>query len=78
MNKRKSLAHIRTLIKARGQEKPSRQGNKEPILNTKGALVDIQALVSVALGSSDPDVMRRDLELILTITEEALKSPDSN
>ena len=44
-----------------------------PIGHPKGALVDIQTLVRVALGSSDPVVMRRDLELILTITEEALK-----
>lgn len=73
MSKRKTLAHIRTLIKARGREKPSRQGKKELSLDPKAALIDIQALVRVALGSSDPVVMRRDLELILTITEEALK-----
>ena len=43
-----------------------------PTGGPKGALVDIQTLVRVALGSSDPVVMRRDLELILTLTEEAL------
>jgi hypothetical protein len=74
MSKRKTLAHIRTLIKARGREKPSRQGKKEPSLDPKAALFDIQALARVALGSSDPDVVRRNLELIVTITEEALKA----
>ena len=34
------------------------------------------ALVRAALESADPVVMRRDLELILTITEEALKRQD--
>ena len=40
------------------------------------ALVDIRMLARVALESNDPIVMRRDLELILTITEEALQPPD--
>jgi DNA-binding XRE family transcriptional regulator len=44
-----------------------------PTGDPKGALADIQTLVRVALRSSDPVVVRRDLELILTITEEALK-----
>jgi hypothetical protein len=50
----------------------------KPNLTFKGALVDIQALARVALESADPAVMRRDLELILTITEEALQSPDTS
>jgi hypothetical protein len=37
------------------------------------ALADIQALACVALESADPAVMRRDLEMILTTTEEALQ-----
>jgi hypothetical protein len=74
-SKRKNLAHIRTLFRARGREIPPRQEEDEQklLVDPKGALVDIQALVRVALGSSDPDVMRSDLELILTITEEALQ-----
>jgi hypothetical protein len=52
----------------------SRQGKKELSLDPKAALIDIRALVRVAPRSSDPDVMRRDLELILTMTEEALKA----
>jgi hypothetical protein len=39
-------------------------------------LADIQALTRVALESADPAVMRRDLEMILMITEEALQPPD--
>jgi hypothetical protein len=74
MNKRNNLTHIRTLIKARGREMPSLRGQKVLSVDPEGALADIQALVRVALGSTDPDVMRRDLELILTITEEALKA----
>ena len=38
----------------------------------KGALADVQTLARVALESNDPIVMRRDLELILTIVETAL------
>ena len=40
------------------------------------ALVDIRTLARVALESNDPVVMRRDLEMILTITEEALQPQD--
>jgi hypothetical protein len=45
----------------------------KPHLDPTKALADIQMLVRAALQSADPDVMRRDLELILTITEEALQ-----
>jgi len=37
------------------------------------ASADIDALVRAALESADPVVMRHDLEMILTITEEALQ-----
>ena len=40
------------------------------------ALADIRPLARVALESNDPVVMRRDLEMILTITEEALQPQD--
>jgi DNA-binding XRE family transcriptional regulator len=50
------------------------RSREPPTRGFKGALVDIQTLVRVALGISDPVVMRRDLELVLTITEEALKA----
>ena len=40
------------------------------------ALVDIQTLARVALQSCDVAVMQRDLEMILTITEEALQPQD--
>jgi hypothetical protein len=53
-------------------------GDTEHLLDPREALIDIQTLVRVALESADPDVMRRDLELILTITEEALQSPELN
>jgi hypothetical protein len=46
--------------------------DNQQTLDSRMALVDIQALVRVALESADLIVMRRDLELILTITEEAL------
>jgi hypothetical protein len=46
--------------------------DNQQTLDPRMALVDIQALVRVALESADLIVMRRDLELILTITEEAL------
>ena len=49
----------------------------KPNQNFRGALVDIQALVRVALESADPVVMRHDLELILTITEEELQTRDA-
>jgi len=51
--------------------------DNQQALDPAKALADIQALVRVALESADPVVMRRDLELILTITEEALQPPDS-
>jgi hypothetical protein len=38
----------------------------------EGALVDIRTLASIALKSGDQTRMKRDLEMILTITEEAL------
>ena len=47
----------------------------KPTPDPKGALADIRVLARVALESNDPIVMRRDLEMILTITEEALKPP---
>jgi hypothetical protein len=57
---------------------PSLRGQKVLSVDSEGALADIQALVRVALGNTDPDVMRFDLEFILTITEEALqpRSPE--
>ena len=36
------------------------------------ALVDIRTLARVALESADPTVMKRDLEMILTIAEMVL------
>ncbi|MDR6305836.1 hypothetical protein GGQ85_003561 [Nitrobacter vulgaris] len=48
----------------------------EQTLDPTKALADIQALTRVALESADPAVMRRDLEMILMITEEALQPPD--
>lgn len=48
----------------------------KPTTDPKGALADIQALARVALESDDPVVMRRDLEMIVTITEEALQPKD--
>jgi hypothetical protein len=53
MNKRKDLSHIRTLIKARGQEVPSRQGDKEPSLDPKKALLHIRTLARAAQDSDD-------------------------
>ena len=44
--------------------------DNQQTLDPMKVLADIQALVRVALESADPDVMQRDLELILTITEE--------
>ena len=44
-------------------------------IDPEKALVDIQMLVRAALQCADPVVMRHDLELILTITEEALQTP---
>jgi hypothetical protein len=71
MNKRKNLSHIRTLIKARGQEVPSRQGNKEPSLDPREALVDIRTLARVAIESEDTPVMK-------TIVDKALPSAPEN
>ena len=45
---------------------------REPTLEE--ALVDIRTLARVALESGDPTVMRRDLEMILTIAEMVLRS----
>ena len=50
--------------------------DNQQTLDPLKVLADIQVLVRVALESADPDVIRRDLELILTITEEALQPPD--
>ena len=75
MNKRKDLSHIRTLLKARGQEVPSR---KEPSLDSREALVDIRTLARVALESEDTAVVKRDLEMILTIVDKALPSAPEN
>ena len=47
--------------------------DNQQTLDPMKVLADTQALVRVALESADPVVMRRDLELILTITEEALQ-----
>lgn len=47
-----------------------------PTTDPEEALADIGALARAALESNDPIVMRRDLEMILTITEEALKPQD--
>jgi hypothetical protein len=71
MSKRKNLSHIRTLIKARGQEVPSRQGNKEPSLDPREALVDIRTLARVAIESEDTPVMK-------TIVDKALPSAPEN
>ena len=78
MNKRKDLSHIRTLLKAHGQEVPSRQGDKEPSLDPREALVDIRTLARVALESEDTAVMKRNLEMILTIVDMALPSGPGN
>ena len=78
MNDRNALSHIRTLIKARGQEVPSRQGDKEPSLDPREALADIRTLARVALESEDTAVMKRDLEMILTIVDKALPSEPEN
>jgi hypothetical protein len=78
MNKRMNLSHIRTLIKARGQEVPSRQRDKEPSLDPREALVDIRTLARVAIESEDTAVMKRDLEMILTIVGKALPSGPEN
>ena len=78
MNKRKDLFHIRTLLKARGQEVPSRQGDKEPSLDSREALVDIRTLARVALESEDTAVVKRDLEMILTIVDKALPRESEN
>lgn len=51
--------------------------DNQQALDPAKALADIQALVRVALESADPAVMRHDLELILTITEEALQTTPS-
>ena len=48
----------------------------KPTKDPKETLADIQALARVALESNDPVVMRRDLEMILTIAEEALQPQD--
>jgi hypothetical protein len=50
--------------------------DNQQALDPAKVLADIQALVRVALESADPAVMRRDLELILTITEETLQPRD--
>ena len=48
----------------------------KPTTDPKETLAAILALARVALESNDPVVMRRDLEMILTITEEALQPQD--
>lgn len=50
--------------------------DNQQALDPEKALVDIQMLVRAALQSADPYVMGRDLEMTLTITEEALQPPD--
>ncbi len=78
MNKRKDLSHVRTLIRARRQEVPFRQGDKELSLDPREALADIRTLARVALESEDTAVMTRDLEMILTIVDKALRSGPEN
>ncbi len=48
MSKRKSLAHIRSLIQARGREMPSRQKDNEPPLDSVEALQHIKTLARAA------------------------------
>ena len=74
----KHLSHIRTLIKARRQEVPFRHGDKELSLDPREALADIRTLARVALESEDTAVMKRDLEMILTIVDKALPRESEN
>jgi hypothetical protein len=57
-------------------EKEGLMSDDKPALDPAKALADIRTLARVALESADPVVMRRDLELILTITEETLQPRD--
>lgn len=78
MNKRKDLAHIRTLIKARGQKVPSRQGDKEPPLDPKKALLHIRTLARAAQDNDDATLLRKHMEMILILVDKALPSGPEN
>jgi hypothetical protein len=72
MNKRKSLAHIRALIKARGREAPSSKRDKEPPLDPIEALQHIKTLARAAQDSIDIDIVQEHLTMILTMVDKAM------
>ncbi|WP_041344886.1 hypothetical protein [Nitrobacter winogradskyi] len=78
MNKRQDLGHIRTLIKARGQEALARQGDKEPAIDPVKALQHIRTLARSAQDSDDAALLRKHMEMILVLVDKALPSGPEN
>lgn len=73
MNERKALIHIRTLIKAREREVLSGSTEaKEPLLDPVKALQHVKTLAQAAQGSNDASVLRKHMEMILTLVDKAL------
>lgn len=79
MNKRQDLGHIRTLIKAREREVLSGSTEaKEPLLDPVKALQHIKTLAQAAQGSDDASVLRKHIEMILTLVDKVLPSGPEN
>ncbi len=79
MNDRKSLSHIRALIKARDREAPSGSTEaKEPSLDPLKALRHIKTLARVAQDSDDAALLRKHMEMILVLVDKALPSGPEN
>jgi hypothetical protein len=72
VSKRKSLAHIRELLKARGRETPSPQKVKEPSLDPLVALKDIKTLARAAQDCAEMDLVQKHFAMIVTIVDKAL------
>lgn len=79
MNDRKSLVHIRALIKARGREASSGSTEaEEPSLDPVKALQHIKTLARVAQESDDAALLRKHMEMILVLVDKALPSEPEN
>lgn len=73
MNKRKDLVHVRTLIKARGREASlGSRDTEEPTIDPVKALQHIKTLARAAQDTDDAALLRKHVEMILTLVDKAL------
>jgi hypothetical protein len=72
MSKRKTLAHIRSLIKARGREVAAAPVEKDILLDPLEALKDIKTLARAAQDCAEMDLVQKHFAMIVTIVDKAL------